>query len=173
MLNPKVRERSETTITRRKTAMSSNGHSNSSSQGGQWHPIACRGIRGATTVEENTAEVIISATYELLAFMVELNQVHEADIAGVIFTTTPDLDAQFPAKAARQLGWHLAPLIGAQEMNVTQGLPRCVRILIFWNTSKLSEEIQHVYLREAQKLRPDRATTFPELLNELAQRIQA
>lgn len=136
--------------------------------------MKCRGIRGATTVEANTAEAIVSATHELLEMMVNLNGIDEAHVAGVIFTTTQDLDAQFPAKAARQMGWNNAPLIGAVEMNAPHGLAHCLRILLLWNTTKSPSEIQHVYLKDAQQLRPDRsvgveAVRVEDFLQELTQ----
>ena len=117
--------------------------------------MACRGIRGATTVEANTAEAILDATGELLAAMAEANGLAAEDIASVVFTVTADLDAAFPAQAARQLGWHQVPLLDALEIPVPGSLPRCVRVLLHWNTSRSQAEIRHVYLRGAAGLRPD------------------
>ena len=117
--------------------------------------MACRGIRGATTVEANTAEAILDATGELLAAMVEANGLAAEDIASALFTVTADLDAAFPAQAARQLGWHQVPLLDAIEIPVPGSLPRCVRVLLHWNTSRGQAEIRHVYLRGAAGLRPD------------------
>ena len=114
-----------------------------------------RGVRGATTIEENTSEAIINATKELLRAMIDINGIEEEYVASVIFTTTPDLNAAFPAAAARQVGWQRTALMGAQEVDVPDGLKRCIRILIHWNTSKGIDEIQHVYMRGAEKLRPD------------------
>jgi chorismate mutase len=124
----------------------------------QWSPgqLMCRGIRGATTVEENTAEAIQSATRELLYIMIRANQIHVDDVASVIFTTTSDLNATYPALAARQLGWYDAALLCGHEMEVPDGLERCVRILLHWNTVCGPEDIIHVYLRRAKNLRPDR-----------------
>lgn len=117
--------------------------------------MACRGIRGATTVEANTAKAILDATGELLAAMVEANGLAAEDIASAVFTVTADLDAAFPAQAARQLGWHQVPLLDALEIPVPGSLPRCVRVLLHWNTGRGQAEIRHVYLRGAAGLRPD------------------
>jgi len=116
----------------------------------------CRGIRGATTVEKNTAEAILAATRELLELIVEANDLKVKDVASAIFTTTPDLTAAFPAKAAREMGWRDVALLDAQEIPVPGSLERCVRVLIHWNTEKSAAEIRHVYLRGARTLRPDR-----------------
>ena len=117
--------------------------------------MACRGIRGATTVEANTAEAVLDATGELLAALAEANGLAAEDIASAVFTVTADLDAAFPAQAARQLGWHQVPLLDALEIPVPGSLPRCVRVLLHWNTSRSQAEIRHVYLRGAAGLRPD------------------
>lgn len=124
----------------------------------QWAPgqPACRGIRGATTVEENTAEAIQSATRELLYITIRANKIHVDDVASVIFTTTKDLNATYPALAARQLGWYDAALLCGHEMEVPDGIERCIRVLLHWNTVLGPEEIIHVYLRRAKNLRPDR-----------------
>lgn len=123
-----------------------------------WRPgrLVCRGIRGATTVEENSAEAILAATRELLYIMIRANTVHVNDVASVIFTTSKDLNATYPALAARQLGWYDAALLCGHEMDVPDGLERCIRILIHWNTVCGPEEIVHVYLNGAKDLRPDR-----------------
>jgi chorismate mutase len=118
-----------------------------------------RGIRGATVADEDTAEAIRCATRELLLAMVDANRVELADIASVFFTTTADLTAEYPALAARQLGWLETALMCGQEMTVPGSLPRCIRVLIHWNTDLRPEEIQHVYLRSAVQLRPDRTRT--------------
>ena len=115
----------------------------------------CRGIRGATTVEENTAEAILTATRELLELIVEANDLKTEDVASAIFTTTPDLTTAFPARAARQMGWQDAALLDVQEILVPGSLERCIRVLIHWNTEKSVAEVRHVYLRGAQALRPD------------------
>jgi chorismate mutase len=117
--------------------------------------MTCRGVRGATTAEANTAPAILATTRELLAQIVEANSLDPADVASALFTVTPDLTAAFPAQAARELGWHHVPLLDAQEIPVPGSLPRCVRVLIHWNTAKTQQEICHVYLRGAAWLRPD------------------
>ena len=114
-----------------------------------------RGVRGATTVEANTAEAILTATGELLRAVIDANGIEEDDVASLIFTTTPDLDAVYPAKAARDLGWTQVALMGCQEMNVPGGLPCCIRVLIHWNTTKANHELRHVFLHGATALRPD------------------
>jgi chorismate mutase len=115
----------------------------------------CRGIRGATTVAQNSAAAILESTRELVARIIEVNDVAAADVASAFFTVTPDLSAAFPAKAARDLGWQHVALLHAQELPVPGSLPRCVRVLVHWNTDKAQEEIHHVYLRGAASLRPD------------------
>lgn len=116
----------------------------------------CRGIRGATTVEENTVDAILAATRELLYIMIRANGIEPDDVASAIFTTTFDLNATYPALAARQLGWYDAALLCGHEMDVPGGLPRCIRILVHWNTNRQPKDIVHVYLRRAKNLRPDR-----------------
>jgi len=118
--------------------------------------MCCRGIRGATTVEQNTAEAILAATRELLELIVEANDLKVKDVASVIFTATPDLTAAFPAQAAREMGWQDVALLDAQEIPVPGSLERCIRVLIHWNTERSAAEIRHVYLRGARTLRPDR-----------------
>jgi chorismate mutase len=115
----------------------------------------CRGIRGATLVAANTKEDVLAAAKELLQQMIESNQVEKEAVACVLFTTTADLDAEFPALAARQLGWTEVPLMCSQEMGVPHSLPRCLRILILFNTEKKTEEIIHVYIRGAKVLRQE------------------
>ncbi len=114
-----------------------------------------RGVRGATTVNSNTADAILAATKELLRAMIDANDIKEDFVASVVFTTTPDLNAVYPAKAARELGWGRTALLGCQEMDVPGGLAHCIRILIHWNTTKTLDEIQHVFLHNAVRLRPD------------------
>lgn len=116
---------------------------------------ACRGIRGATTVAHNDREEILAATRELLALIIRVNGVQSEDVASALFTTTPDVDAEFPALAARQLGWLDVPLLCGHEMTVPGSLAHCIRVLIHWNTTKRQSEVEHVYAREAKRLRPD------------------
>ena len=115
----------------------------------------CRGVRGATTIEQNTQDQIFSATQTLLTTMLMQNQIDSQDIASILFTTTADITAAYPAKAARELGMQLVPLLCFQEMQVEGSLPFCIRILIHWNTSQSQDQIQHIYLNQAQQLRPD------------------
>jgi chorismate mutase len=116
-----------------------------------------RGIRGATVAEADTPEAIRAASRELLLALVDANGLAPEDVASVIFTTTPDLTAEAPARAARELGWHDAALMCMAEMNAAGGLARCIRVLIHWNSEKQPDQIQHVYLHAARQLRPDRA----------------
>ena len=115
----------------------------------------CRGVRGATTATENSEHAIITATRELLERMVAVNGIQLDDIASIIFTVTPDLNAAHPARAARELGWRYIPLMCVQEMKVKNSLHRCIRILLLWNTDLPARAIHHVYLRGASVLRPD------------------
>jgi chorismate mutase len=112
-------------------------------------------VRGAITVESNAREEILAATRYLLEEMTTANDIAMDDVASVIFTATADLDAVYPAVAARELGWTQIPLLCMQEMAVRGSLDRCVRILIHWNTSLAASDVQHTYLRGAQALRPD------------------
>jgi len=117
--------------------------------------MPCRGIRGATTVETNSAAAILTATRQLLSGIIKANNVTIQEIASVFFTVTPDLTTAFPARAARELGWQHVALLDAQEIPVPNSLPRCVRVLLHWNTTKAQSEIRHIYLRDAKSLRPD------------------
>ena len=117
--------------------------------------MICRGVRGATTVEANTREEILTATRQLLALMVRQNGIAPADVASALFSLTHDLNAEFPALAARQLGWLEVPLLCTNELDVPGSLRKCVRILVHWNTTKPQSEIHHVYVKGAVKLRPD------------------
>jgi prephenate dehydratase len=122
--------------------------------------MAVRGIRGATTVASNTVEEILTATQELLAAIVTANNVNPEDVASAIFTVTPDLNAAFPARAAREFGWHHVPLLSAVEIETNEGLPRTVRTLIHWNTERPIYDVRHIYLRDAVQLRPDIGSEF-------------
>lgn len=114
-----------------------------------------RGVRGAITVHENSAEVILNATEEMLRWLIEHNDIQEEDVTSILFTSTPDLNAAFPAKAARNMGWRHVALMGFQEIDVPEGLKMCVRVLIHWNTTKSNRELKHAFLRGAAALRPD------------------
>lgn len=129
--------------------------------------MACRGVRGATTADANTSEAVLKATRELLALMIRLNDIHPEDVASAMFTTTRDLDAEFPALAARQLGWLNVALLCSYELSISGSLGKCVRILLHWNTEKTSEEIVHVYIKGATRLRPDLCTLPPVDWTEL------
>ena len=104
---------------------------------------------------DNTKEEILAAARELLQRMIESNNVERETVACMLFTTTPDLDAEFPAVAARQMGWTDVALLCGREMDVLGSLTRCLRILILFNTEKKAEEIEHVYIRGAERLRQD------------------
>ena len=120
--------------------------------------MLCRGIRGATTVESNTREAIVEAARELLDALVMANDVRTEDVASAYFTTTPDLNAEFPAVAARaHFGWTNVALMCGHEMSVPGSLQMCLRILLHVNTDLAQHEIHHVYLRGAAALRPDLA----------------
>lgn len=120
-----------------------------------------RGVRGATVAGANSEEAILAATRELLYTMIQANGIAPEDVASVHFTTTVDLNATYPALAARQLGWFDVALLCGHEMDVPGTLGRCIRILIHWNTRRRLEEIVHVYLHEARSLRPDRQDLPP------------
>ncbi|MCA9265040.1 MAG: chorismate mutase [Planctomycetales bacterium] len=129
--------------------------------------MVCRGVRGATTVAANDREEILVESRRLLAMMIRLNGMEASEVASVIFTVTPDLNAEFPALAARQLGWLDVPLLCTHEIGVPHGLPLCIRILVHWNTTKTQSEVQHVYVKEAVKLRPDLTVVPPADWDEL------
>jgi chorismate mutase len=118
--------------------------------------MCIRGIRGAAVAPSNTPQAILEATQELLQALLAANpSLLVEDIASAFFTLTPDLDAVHPAHAARQLGWTQVPLLCAQEIPVPGSLPRCIRVLIHWNTPLPQPEIRHIYLGAAAALRPD------------------
>lgn len=117
--------------------------------------MRCRGIRGATTVDENSKEAIIEASRDLLEKMIEANEIKVEEVACVFFSTTSDLNAEFPALAARKMGWTYSALFCGHEMNVPGSLSKCLRIMILYNTEKSTEEIVHVYIKGAAKLRED------------------
>ena len=114
-----------------------------------------RGIRGATYVGKNEAESIIRETKELLLEMVEKNNISTGDICSILFTSTPDLTAAFPAMAARELGWKYVPMLCSVEIDVPDSLHCCVRVLMQVNTSLKQSQVKHVYLKDAKKLRDD------------------
>lgn len=129
--------------------------------------MSLRGVRGATTADENSREAILRATRQLLALMIRLNDIEPSDVASAIFSTTLDLNSEFPALAARQLGWLDVPLLCTHEISVPGSLPMCVRVLVHWNTDKSQREIRHVYLKKAVQLRPDLSKLPPVDMDEL------
>ncbi len=129
--------------------------------------IFCRGVRGATTVEENSRDAILRATRQMLALMIRRNGIESADIASAVFTVTRDIDAEFPALAARQLNWLEVPLLCGYEIEVPGSLPMCVRVLLHWNTPQAQADIHHVYIHDAVRLRPDLSKLPPVDWQEL------
>ena len=120
--------------------------------------MAIRGIRGATTVEADEPDLILQATRDLLeAILAENESMKPEDIGSAVFTVTEDLASTFPAQAARQMGWGLVPMLCAREIPVPNSLPRVIRVMMHWNTEVPQDQITHVYLRDAVKLRPDLA----------------
>ena len=112
-----------------------------------------RGIRGATTAHENTKESILEATHDLLQKLVDANDIEVDEIASALFTTTEDLDAGFPAEAARRMGWHYVALLGSREVPVPGAPGKCIRILLMVNTDKPPQDLHFVYTRGAANLR--------------------
>jgi chorismate mutase len=129
--------------------------------------MPCRGVRGATTADADTSEAILEATRQLLALMIRQNGIRPEDVASAIFTTTTDLNAEFPALAARQLGWLNVALMCGHELDVPGSLGRCIRILLHWNTDTPADQIIHVYIKEAARLRPDHSDIPPVDWEEL------
>ena len=115
--------------------------------------LVCRGIRGATTADENIDTAIYAATRELLSRMIEANGLVEENVAAAYFTVTPDLNAAYPAAAARQLGWTSTALMCSTEIPVPGSLPGCVRIMVLYNTEKSNQEIVNIYLKGTEVLR--------------------
>ena len=113
----------------------------------------CRGLRGATVAEANTDAGIYEATREMLSILIESNQIEEKDVACAYFTVTPDLNAAFPAAAARQFGWNNTALMCATEIPVPGSLPSRVRVLILLNTDKEPQDLVNVYLKGTEALR--------------------
>ncbi|MCH8206370.1 MAG: chorismate mutase [Chloroflexi bacterium] len=112
-----------------------------------------RGIRGATTADSNTRDSILDATSEMLARLVEANDLAVDDVAAAHFTTTRDLNAEFPAVAARRMGWNDVALLCGHEMAVPDAQARCIRVLVLVNTEKSPQELSNVYLRGAVNLK--------------------
>jgi chorismate mutase len=114
-----------------------------------------RAVRGATTVERDDGALVVSATRELLAALIERNSIEDDQVISAIFTVTPDITSEFPARAARELGWVDVPLLCAMEIPTARGLTRCIRVLLHIETELPRSELRHVYLRNAKALRPD------------------
>ncbi|TMD13191.1 MAG: chorismate mutase [Chloroflexi bacterium] len=119
--------------------------------------MAVRGIRGATTVEEDSPQAIVEATQELLGALLDENGIVRSDVAAAWFTTTRDLTAEFPAVAARRMGWAEVPMLCGHEMELAAGqdgnVPRCIRVLVLVNTERAASELRFIYLRGASRLR--------------------
>lgn len=130
-------------------------------------PTVCRGVRGATTATENSREAVLKATRQLVALMIRRNDIESTDVASAVFTVTRDLDAEFPALAARQLGWFDVPLLCTYEIDVPGSLRQCIRVLLHWNTTKSQKEIHHIYTKGAERLRPDLCDLPPVDYEEL------
>jgi chorismate mutase len=127
--------------------------------------MSVRGIRGATTVSQDTPEEILAATQELLLAILQANPtLQPTDLASAIFTLTDDLSSVYPAQAARLLGWVDVPLIDAREIPVPGSLPLCIRVLLHWNTDLPQSSIQSIYLHQAARLRPDLAVQIKPAL---------
>ena len=120
--------------------------------------MALRGVRGATTVNQDEPQEILAATRDLLRAILDANPtLQPGDLASALFTLTADLSSVYPAQAARQLGWGEVPLMCACEVSVPGSLPRCVRVMLHWNTDLAQSAVHHVYLGAAARLRPDLA----------------
>jgi chorismate mutase len=115
--------------------------------------VRCRGVRGATFIDADTPEAILAGTRELLSAIAQANDIATEDIASAFFTSTADLRSAFPARAARDLGWTDVPLLGATEIDKPGGPPRCIRVLLHWNTARRQDEVVHVYLRGSDVMR--------------------
>lgn len=114
-----------------------------------------RSIRGATTVAKDQKDLLIEATIELLKKIINDNSINHEDIVNIIFTATDDISSEFPAVAARKIGLNTVPLLDCQQMKCKGALALCIRVMLTYNTDKAQKDIKHVYLRDAQKLRPD------------------
>ena len=118
----------------------------------QLYPM-CRGVRGATIASGDSREEIHAATRELVTEMMQANGIDQDDLASAFFTTTADLRAAYPAEAARLMGWEYVPMLGAVEMDKQSGPPRCIRVMLLWNTTRGPREIKHIYLKGTESLR--------------------
>jgi chorismate mutase len=118
-----------------------------------------RGIRGAVRADNNSRNAIFAATLELLQRIVEKNEIKSTSVASIFLTATPDLNAEFPAYAVREMGWTKVPLLCAQEIAVPGAMTRVIRVLLHVNTTKTQDEIMHLYLGDTAELRPDLTQT--------------
>jgi len=119
--------------------------------------MKCRGIKGATTADQNSEASMLSAARDLLDQLVKANNLAPDDVAAMLFTCSPDLNAAFPARVAREMGFQDVPLLGGQEMLVPGAVEKCIRILLLVNTERSQTELVHVYLKGARVLRPEYA----------------
>jgi chorismate mutase len=120
---------------------------------GRW---SARGLRGAITVEENSSAEILEGTRELLNRLISENNIETEDIAAAFFTVTADLDAEFPATAAREfMGWTHVPMLCGNEIDVPGRIGKCIRVMVIVNTDKSQQELKHIYLKGATVLRKD------------------
>ena len=133
--------------------------------------MRCRGLRGATTATDNSAAAILAATRELLERLVARNALDVGDIASAFFTVSDDLDAAYPALAARELGWSEVALLCSREIPVPKSVARCIRVLLHINTTRGQGDLRHIYLHEAASLRPGFADTPPSTATPLAGRV--
>lgn len=118
--------------------------------------MVTRGIRGATTVEEDREDLVLQATKALIIEMVAQNDVEIDDIASVIVSTTTDVTSVFPARAIRSIeGWEYVPVMCTHEMDVPGAIQKCIRLMMHVNTNKAQREIEHIYQNAAVRLRPD------------------
>lgn len=117
--------------------------------------MATRGVRGAITVKKNEKDAIVFATEMLLEKIISVNKIKVEDIAAAIFSVTPDLTKEFPAIAAREMGWLYTPLMCTNEIDIEGSLKKCIRVLLIVNSERSQDKMKHIYLDEAQKLRPD------------------
>ncbi len=117
--------------------------------------MSCRAVRGAITVKNNDKQEILAATTRLLLNLVDKNKIAKEDIVSILFSVTAELNAEFPAVAARELGWNLVPMLCSYEIDVPGSLPKCLRVLLTFNTDKKQEDIFPQYLEDAAVLRPD------------------
>lgn len=120
--------------------------------------MATRGVRGAITVKKNEKDAIVFATEMLLEKIISVNKIKVEDIAAVIFSVTSDLTKEFPAIAAREMGWLYTPLMCTNEIDIEGSLKKCIRVMMIVNSDKSQDKMKHIYLDEAQKLRPDLST---------------